>query len=444
MIEKVNYTIRKYNMLQKGDSVCCALSGGADSVALLLVLGALSSELGVTLSAVHINHMLRGSESERDEYFCRDLCKRLNVPLTVFRRNAAAFAHSLGLSVETGARELRYRIFSELSADKIATAHNLNDNAETLLFRIARGTGLKGLIGIPPVRGNIIRPLLQCPRNEIEDFLSEHGQHFVTDSSNLSDDYSRNKIRHRIMPEMNALHGAFPECVSAMTASLAEDEDYLSSEAERLKGKDLRCVHPALRKRIIISLLKEHSLEVNAARAAMLEETVLSSSGGRISVGKGFTAFVRNGKINIREDRKEEIVPQIITKEGEYPFSSDRIVIVSKVNCEKMNIAENINKKSTNDTADYDKINGDVVLRNRLRGDKIKPAGAAHTGELRKLLQKKLPYGDRRISAVAADADGLVWAEHIGAAERVKADENTVRAVKFEVRHKGENYGKHD
>ena len=433
MLDKVKTAIERYDMIKKGETVCCALSGGADSVALLIALDELSADLGITVSAVHINHMLRGEESDRDENFCKELCKKRDIPLTVVRRNAAAFAHSMGISLETGAREMRYQIFSELAADKIATAHNLNDNAETLIFRLARGTGLRGLAGIPAVRGNIIRPMLRCSREEIEVFLASRDQSFVTDSTNLTDDYTRNRIRHKIMPEMTALHGAFPGCVTALTASFAEDEDFLSSEAEKHKGKDLRGIHPALRKRAVISCLKEHKLEVTASRVSEIETSLLGS-GGKISVGGGYAAFIRNGKITIHREKEDEISSVKILRDGEYPFSSDRIVIISKVNCEKMNITDIVNKKLTTDALDYDKINGDVVLRNRLRGDRIKPVGAVHTRELRKLLQERLPFGERRLCAVLADRDGVIWSEHIGAAARVAPDENTGLLMKINIR----------
>ena len=262
MISTVKLTIQKHNMLLAGDSVCVALSGGADSVALLLALYELSAELDFSLSAVHVNHLLRGDESYRDENFCRDLCSRLDVPLQIFREDAAAFSHSLGVSVETGARELRYKIFDSLDCDRIATAHNLNDNAETLIFRFARGTGLHGLSGIPAVRGKIIRPLIECSRDEIEAFLTEKGQAFVTDSTNLSDNYARNKIRHRIIPEMSAVHGSFPACVTRMVQSFAEDEDFLTAEAEKCEKESLFTLHPAIRKRVIINQLKTHNLKV--------------------------------------------------------------------------------------------------------------------------------------------------------------------------------------
>lgn len=424
-------------MLSRGDTVCCALSGGADSTALLLVLRELSERFGVRVTAAHVNHLLRGAESDGDEAFCRELCQRLDVPLAVFRRDAAAFACSLGVSVETGARELRYKIFDGLPADRIATAHNLGDNAETLLFRIARGTGLRGLCGIPPVRGKIIRPLLMCTRGEIEAFLGSRGQTFVTDSTNLSDDYARNRIRHGVMPVLSEVCEGFPENIAALTRSLSEDEDFISGEAERRKGEDMRTLHPAVRKRIIMAETEKNGFLVTEKRTEELENAALS--GGRVLLGKNAEgayvyAYGEGGRLRFAEEKStEEIVPQKIEKSGSYPFSSDKIVTISKVNCEKMNILENVNKNSTTDLADCDKIRGSIVLRNRLRGDKIKPAGDVHTRELRKLLQQRLPAGERDISAVLADGEGVVWAEHAGISHRVKPDGNTKNVLTITV-----------
>ena len=442
MLDKIKKTISQFDMLKQGETVCCALSGGADSVALLLALRELSGELGISLSAVHINHLLRGEESDRDEDFCRDLCEKLNVPLKIFRRDAAEFSRSLGMSVETGARELRYEIFEEILENnfsaKICTAHNLNDNAETVLFRLARGTGLKGLTGIPPVRGKIIRPLITCSRDEIERFLTEQGQDFVFDSTNSSDDYARNRIRHRIIPEMTAVHGGFPENVISTIFSLAEDEDLLSSEAEKHKNDDLRTLHPALRKRIIINLLKSHNLEITAKRIAEIDEAILTANEkpNNVNADRNSLISAHNGRISVSEfaENFSQITPLKIENDGVYTFASDRIVIISKVNCEKMNICDIVNKKLTTDTLDYDKIQGGIVLRNRLRSDTIKPAGAAHTKELRKILQEKLPKEKRMISAVISDDAGVIWSECAGVADRVKPDENTRNFIKIEIR----------
>ena len=433
MLNKVKKTILQYDMLERGETVCCALSGGADSAALLLVMKALSAELGFSVAAVHINHLLRGEESDRDERFCQALCEKQNIPLKIFRSDAAEFSRSLGMSVETGARELRYKIFSELLeedfASKISTAHNLNDNAETVLFRLARGTGLKGLTGIPPVRGKIIRPLLNCSRDEIESFLAKSHQDFVTDSTNLSDDYARNLIRHKIMPELSAVHGGFPENAAATIFSLAEDEDFISSEAEKHKNDDLRDLHPSVRKRIIINLLKSHNLEITAKRIAEVDFAVLTAKNkpNNVNADRNCLISAQNGKILISEfsEKCSHIPPLKIENDGIYSFAGDRIVIISKVNCEKMNNPDIVNKKLTTNTLDYDKIQGGIVLRNRLRNDRIKPAGSTHTKELRKLLQERLPKEKRGISAVIADSAGVIWSECAGIADRVKPDGST-------------------
>lgn len=436
MLEKVKAAISKFNMLQRGEAVCCALSGGADSVALLHSLKNLSSELGVTVTAVHINHLLRGEESERDEAFCRELCQKLDIPLTVFRKDAAAFSHSLGVSVETGAREMRYEIFSQLSADKIATAHNLNDNAETVLFRMARGTGLRGLAGIPPVRGKIIRPLLFCTRDEIEAYLNGIGQDHVTDSTNLSDDYSRNRIRHRIIPEMASVHKAFPKCITAMTASLAEDEDFLTKEALRRKDGDLRELHPAVGKRVIINLLKSHKLKISSEKISEIWHAALNG-GGKISLDGGFWAICRKGRVKIfsAEKKGDPPKPAIVCGEGKYRFFGDKIVIITKETDENVNAEDIVNKNLTFQYADYDKILNGVLLRNRLRSDRIKPVGSVHTRELRKLLQEKLPPEEREVSAVIADEKGVVWAEHIGVDDRVKVSSDTKNFLKIEIKY---------
>ena len=435
MLKKIKSAIEKYAMIKNGETVCCALSGGADSVALLIGLSELSGEMGFTLTAVHINHLLRGEESFRDENFCRNLCEKMDVPLTVFQRDAAAFSHSLGMSVETGAREMRYEIFEKLPADKICTAHNLDDNAETLIFRMARGTGLKGLTGIPPVRGKIIRPLLFCTRKEIERFLAERGQDFVTDSTNLTDDYARNKIRHRIIPAMSEICGGFPNNVENLTVSLSEDEDFLTSTALNHKNDDLRTLHPAVRKRVIILHLKEQGLAVSNQQVEAVENII---GGGKITFGN-VVLQVRDGRLYFTEkEAKEEISSQNIKNEGEYAFSSDKIVIISKAKSEKMNKAQIINKNSTTDLLDYDKIKGSIVLRNRLRADKIKTVGGKHTKELRKLLQEKLPIWEREKSAVVADELGVVWSEHFGIADRVKPDNNSENLLKIEIKNKSE------
>ena len=184
-LRKIQQTIAEYGMLKPGEPVLVALSGGADSVALLLSL----RELGYPVRACHLHHGLRGGEADRDERFCRELCAQKGVRLSVRRVDAAAYARETHESVETAARALRYAFFRETAGgSKTATAHTADDNLETMLFHLARGTGLDGLAGIPPVRDGIVRPLITCTREEVEAFLAARGQGFVTDSTNLERD----------------------------------------------------------------------------------------------------------------------------------------------------------------------------------------------------------------------------------------------------------------
>ena len=208
-----------------------ALSGGADSVALLRALQALSHDV----CAAHVNHGIRGAEAERDETFCRELCEALGVPFLALHTDVPALAEAGGTGLEETAREERYRLLEEarrqLACDCIATAHNAEDNGETLLLHLARGTGLAGLCGIPPVRGRVIRPLLSVSRREIEAYLASIDQPYVNDSTNGDVDYSRNRIRARVMPELAAINPGFIRAAERTARLLSEDEALLEELA---------------------------------------------------------------------------------------------------------------------------------------------------------------------------------------------------------------------
>ena len=210
MRKKVRNFMEQYHMVEKGDCVLAAVSGGADSLCLLMLLLELHRELGIRLCAVHVEHGIRGEESLKDAEFVEKFCLHNQIPCKICRCDAVRYAKEQKISLEEGARELRYQYFRQTAeafkADKIAVAHNQNDCAETMLFHLARGTELRGLCGIWPVRDQIIRPLLCVERREIESYLAEHDQLYCKDQTNEELLYTRNKIRHQILPVLSEIN----------------------------------------------------------------------------------------------------------------------------------------------------------------------------------------------------------------------------------------------
>ena len=242
MTTRVIDFIRSNAMLCAGDKVLCAVSGGADSMALLHIL----KELGTDVCCAHYNHGIRGEESDRDEEFVKNACAELNVTFVSRRGDVPAYAREHGIGTEEAARILRYEFLAdcahEMGCTKIATAHNAMDNAETMLMNLLRGTGLRGMGGIAPVRGNIIRPILCLDRPEIEAYLRDKGIAWVTDSTNLSDDYTRNRLRHRIMEPLREQNPDFGEKFLAAALSMRADEEYLLSQAEKFLAEQGECL----------------------------------------------------------------------------------------------------------------------------------------------------------------------------------------------------------
>lgn len=233
-IQSVKKTIEENSLITKGDTVIAALSGGADSVAMTAALSALSDEVGFSVVAAHLNHMIRGEEAFRDEEFAKKLSGELGIEFRLRRRNIPEL--SKGKNCEETGREERYKFFGELGAEyenaKIAVAHNMNDLAETVIMRLARGTSAFGLSGIKIQNGNIIRPLLYTQREDIEAFLARIGIPFMTDSTNFKDDYTRNKIRHSVMPVLEKINPNAPEAVSRIAKKAALVTDFIEQSVK--------------------------------------------------------------------------------------------------------------------------------------------------------------------------------------------------------------------
>ncbi len=446
IIKKIRSTAEKFNMIKKGDTVVCGLSGGADSVCLLLALRELADDMDFSLEAIHINHCLRDEESDRDEQFCRELCRRLDIPFTAVSCNVREYAENNRLSCEEAAREMRYEAFRcHTERKKLATAHNADDNLETMLLNIIRGTGLKGISGIPPVRDNIIRPLIAVSRTEIEEYLCNIGQDFVTDSSNLTDDYTRNKIRHNIIPLMKELNGSLTE-TTVRTAEVLRSENDLIEEivAEAMEKclqngvfYGLSGYNEVIRRRCIARYLSANSLPFSNKRLTDCDN--IAVNGGKINIS-GNIYLVSDGKKMKLSEILPEKTSEIISAElkiGENRIFPDSVLICELVNCESLKKIDFVHKKLTFYLLDYDKIKGTAVVRNRKFGDKLKLRGRNFTSSVKKIINETIPVFQRKTLHFIEDDEGTVFGEKIGIAERVAPDENTSRLLKITVVREG-------
>ncbi len=444
MLDKVKNTISKYSLLSFSESVLVGLSGGADSVALLVCL----QELGYNVSAMHINHNLRGEESDRDEQFCTELCKNLGIPLTIKSVDVKGYCHGNKLGIEEGARELRYKSFALAGTDKICTAHTLSDSVETLLLNLIRGTALKGLCGVPYIRENIVRPLIECTREEVEEFLSERGIEYVTDSTNNSDDYTRNKIRHLIIPRLieisDCQNGNFYKNISRTIKSISLDESYLNGETECLLENahidrdtyDIEMInsqHEAISNRALIMLLKRYGVEVSQTKLEDLKKACFENK--KINLKMNVYASAKSGKLIFSKGiKKTEAYSKEISFKSDETVDEDffnRRVMIKLLNRDSE--LTNIHNMFTKKNIDYDKIKGRILLRNRLGGDKIRLPGRGITKTLKKLFNENIPIEMREKMVILSDDDGVIYVEGFGADERVSADKNTKRILYVEI-----------
>ena len=400
MLNKLLEFIRRYGLISPGDRVICAVSGGADSVALLFAMYLLRERLDITLEAAHFNHRLRGEESDADEAFVKELCGRYDIPLHL--GSGRILPGKKGL--EAAAREARYAFLRSLPG-KIATAHTADDNAETVLLHLVRGTGLKGLGGISPMNGNVIRPMLTVTRREVEAFLSEYALPHREDSTNATDLFLRNRIRRNVMPLLLQENPSLAENLSDMALGLREDEDYLSRMAgETLPGvAALREMHPALRARALERFLKENGVsEPEKRHIALLEQLVFSDKpSARADLPGGITVARRYDTLE-KLDKAQPFSERVLEGSLELPELGLRVV------CAEADTIVNTPDTFTVVPA------GKIVVRSRLPGDRIRLSGG--TKSLKKLfIDRKIPASERLRIPIIADEAGVLGVWGIGA-----------------------------
>ena len=422
MLESLLSMIRRYEMLQPGDTVTCAVSGGADSVALLFGLYLLREKLQIHLRAAHFNHHLRGEESQRDEQFVRDFCAGYSIPLTVGEGNVVAGEKGL----EAAARDARYG-FLETLPGKIATAHTADDNSETVLMHLVRGTGLKGLGGIAPVRGKLIRPLLLANRRQVMDFIREYSLPYVEDSSNSTDQFLRNRLRHNVMPLLKAENPKLAENLSAMALRLREDEAALTENWDFSQGLSVDAVKaaPAAKQsRMLSAFLESCGVREPAAGHIELALSLVHSENpsARAYFPGGITVSRQYDRLTAVQEA-QPLEPIVLRCPGVTEIPQLGLVVTC---CTAESISNNENTFTVHPE-------GLLILRSRCSGDEIRLAGG--TKSLKKLfIDRKIPANQRPNIPVLADDAGVLGVYGIGVDQRRAA--KTLPAVQLSIRNK--------
>ena len=408
MLNKLRAFLKEQALLSPGDKVIAAVSGGADSVAMLFALYLLRDELGITLEAAHFNHHLRGAESDRDEAFVTDFCGRYCIPLHLGSGRIVSGKRGL----EAAARDARYAFLRSLPG-KVATAHTADDNAETVLMRLIRGTGLKGLGAIAPVSGNVIRPILTVTRDDVEAFLEEYALPHVEDSSNGTDDFLRNRIRHGILPLMRAENPRIGENLSAMALLLRQDEACLQAMIPEEQMPDvsrLKAMEPALRRRALERFLKAQGVrepeQIHILQAEQLlyhwSPSAAMQFPGGVTIGRQYDRLVRL-------ECAPELPETRLSVPGETCIGGKRFV--------------------SEYTTDLEERPGSVLVcpvgaltvRSRRSGDTMRLPGG--TRSLKKMyIDRKIPASQRAAVPVLADDRGVLAVFGIGTDIRFHPD----------------------
>lgn len=406
VVDKVIETIEKHRLIEKNDSIIVALSGGPDSIFLLHILNTLKDSYNLKIYAVHLNHQIRGLDAHLDALYTSNFCEELGIPCFIRSIDVPAYCKEKGLGIEDGARVLRYQLFEDVrkkvDANKIAIGHNKNDQAETILMRMMRGSGLKGLCGIDYIRDSrIIRPILDISRNEIEDYCKQMGLHPKIDKTNLEDIYSRNKIRLKILPYMrDEFNENIVDTIVRMGLSIRDDLDYIESQVDVNYETCVKSynnavyvfveafspLHQSIKNRIIIRSIKNLVGQANSLGKKHIESILALEANDKIDkmldLPNGLHAYryrdyiylskekvyINNSefeyKLSLKGKNEGKLYIDEISKHFKY-----RVIDVDEFNFSKIG--------SSKQYIDLDKLPENIKLRNRRQGDRIRLSGGS-------------------------------------------------------------------
>lgn len=436
--------IKKYNMLEKGDSVLVAFSGGADSSALLHYLISIRKVLSLDIYACHINHGIRGEEADKDEAFTIDFCNSMKVPVFTYHISVPELAREKGVSEELCGREARYEILKRKSDElnaKIATAHTASDLSETIIFNLVRGSGISGLCGIPPVRGNIIRPLISSSRADIEAYCRENGLNYVTDSTNLSREYTRNKLRLDVLPVLREINPSLDMSLYGFSERLRDVNEYIRYEAGELikrarNGQSYSVSvmldsNKAVRAEALRIIFSEFDIIPESRHIELLEKIMYN--GGALEVRRGVFAVSRSGYLDISRRKpaeKKKYEESVILSVGEEFIIADKKISTKLSDLSELYKGEKNNNFIFDNLLDYDTIPLSAVFRTRRAGDRFRLPKRHITKEVRMLFKELKTEPEKRDGIILlAEGNDVLWIEGIGASEVCSITERTQKTL---------------
>lgn len=478
MIPGVESFLEQYHMIEQSDVVVAGVSGGADSVCLLLHLLELKEKLSFTLAAVHVQHGIRGEESLRDAVFVEELCRRYQVQFFRYDYDVPEYARQHGYSEEEAGRNLRYESFhkalEELGAPegKIAVAHNRNDLAETMLWNLIRGSGMSGMAGIPPVRDGIIRPLLHTARAEIENYLKEKGESYCTDATNASLDYTRNRIRNQVLPVLEELNAGVYAHMEQLGEDIRKTQDYLSTVIEEKKAqyvvKDFKrqkgfLISEDLLKEpeiLYTSVIKEciceaagSSKDITRTHVELVQKLFFMQTGRSVNLPYQVVAERTYGGVRLQKCEKQ---PEYESRESAgLLFSQSSGQPVGRKNgqsagcqgilleehpdftcriCTREEFPEGISKKKYTKWLDYDKIKNSLLIRNRQPGDYFVLDETGRTQKLKQyFVNEKILKEQRDTIPLVADGAHILWivGYRISAYYKVSSTTKTILEIQY-------------
>ncbi len=438
MFSQVDKFIQQHHMLQMGDRIVVGVSGGADSICLLKVLMKLKRAYKLDLFVVHINHGLRGEEADRDQRYVEDFCKKIGITCITYKEDVVGYSKEHHCSLEEAGRILRYaafeREYNERGCNKIAIAHNKNDLAETILFHMVRGTGLKGLVGIPPVRGPYIRPLLAVTRTDIEVYLMEEGISYCTDSTNLESDFTRNKVRLQVLPLLNQINNQAVSHIAGIATRLSEVEEYLKKQTDILYNKivtkengiysvdieSLQREEPVLIKRILRQMIGNAAgrlKDIEEVHVLSVYELLEKGVGKQQNLPNGILAKCGYDRLEIGKMVEEHIftsseaiksLPMAIEVPGTYVIPE----LKWKIDFTLMKYEKNlvIPKNCCTKWFDYDTIKNTIFLRTRKPGDFMQINKNGGTKLLKDIfINDKTPKEQRNKIPLLCDGEHVIW-----------------------------------